>query len=84
MLVFWHQGGLHIEPEGEQERRALVALVDNAKFGKPSGTLIPSGSSESGCDELLKALVGDHQAGPRRLSGKPEDNQPVLSVNKVV
>jgi hypothetical protein len=82
MLVFWHQGGLHIEPEGEQERRALVALVENAKFGKQAGTPIPGGSSESGGDELFDAVVGDHQFGPRSLSGKPNHNEPVVIVEK--
>jgi hypothetical protein len=83
MLVFWHQGGLRIEPEGEQEKRALVALVENAKFGKPAGTLIPSGSSESGSDELSDTVVGNHQLGPRSLSVKPKHHQPVISIDKI-
>jgi hypothetical protein len=29
MRIFWHQGGLHIEPESDLERNALVALTAN-------------------------------------------------------
>lgn len=84
MLVFWHQGVLQIEPESEIERRALVALVENAKFGRPQGTLVPAGSSELGSDELFKALVGDHQARPRSFASKAEHHQPVVRIDKAV
>lgn len=84
MLVYWHQGALRIEPESELERKALVTLCENAKFGRPQGKLIPAGASKLGSDELFEALVGDHQAGPRRFSGKTENNQPVFRIDEVV
>ncbi len=33
MRVFWWQGGLHAEPESEEEREKLYDLVDNLKWG---------------------------------------------------
>ena len=83
MRVFWHQGGLHIEPESDQERKALVMLVDNAKFGKPPGITVPGGSSELGSDQLFEAVIGDHQAGPRSLPGQRNNKQLVVSINKL-
>ncbi len=83
MRVFWHQGGLHIEPESDQERKALVTLVDNAKFGKPPGTSIPGGVSELGSDQLFEAVVGDHQARPRSLSSNPKHKQFIVPINKL-
>ena len=82
MRVFWQQGGLHLEPESEQERKALATLVDNAKFGKPPGTVIPSGSSELGGDRFFDAVVGGHQAGPRSLPSKSDYKQHVVSIDK--
>jgi hypothetical protein len=70
MLIFWHQGGLHIEPEGEQERKALVTLVENLKFAKPKRPLM--GSSVDGADKLLKTLG---QTGSSQ-SKKPDPKQP--------
>jgi len=73
MLIFWHQGGLHIEPEGEQERQALVALVENAKFGKPKRPLVGS-SNETGADKLLKTLGG--KAGSNSQPKGPDPKRP--------
>lgn len=56
MLIFWHQGGLHLEPEGEQERKALAILVENVKFAKPKRPVAGS-SSADGADKLLKTLT---------------------------
>jgi len=84
VLVFWRDGVLQIEPESEVERSALVALVENAKFGRPQGKVIPAGSSELGSDELFKALVGDHQTRPGSFASKAEHNQPVVSIDKAV
>ena len=30
MKVFWWQGGVHVEPENDQERTALKVLTDTA------------------------------------------------------
>jgi hypothetical protein len=77
MLIFWHQGGLHIEPEGEFERKALIALVENAKFGKPKKP-VASTPSETGADKMLKTL-GDRQTVPSEPSNstkKPDPKRP--------
>ena len=83
MRIFWHQGGLHLEPESEQERDALVILVANAKFGKSPGTVIPSGSSELGGDQFLDAITGNHKAGPRSLPSKANNQQHVVTIDKL-
>ena len=64
MRIFWHQGGLHIEPEGDRERAALVEIVENVKFGKAPEMQqrIPGGCSELGGEEFFEAVVGNHEA----------------------
>lgn len=84
MRIFWHQGGLHIEPEGDQERVALATLVDNVSFGMPQGTIIPSGASELGGDQLFEAVAGNHEAGPRSFASKGHHKQHVISINKLL
>ena len=81
MRVFWHQGGLFIEPEGDQERQALTALVSNVTFGKPQGRVILSGSSELGSDQLFESLVGDHQPVPCSLTSESQHKKHVVSIN---
>ena len=63
MRVFWHNGALMIEPEGEREIRLLSELVGNLNFGKPQGmqNRIPAGDSVSGSEGLFESVVGDHQ-----------------------
>jgi hypothetical protein len=84
MLIFWHQGGLHIEPEGEFERKALVALVENAKFGKPKKPVVTTpteAGAGAGADKMLKTL-GERQTGSPGSSGsssslkKPDPKRP--------
>ncbi len=80
MRIFWHQGGLHIEPEGDKERVALAALTENITFGRPAGTVIPAGESELGSEHLFERLIGDHQNSPGGLPGKPNDKKHVISI----
>ena len=32
MKIFWWQGGVHIDPENQEEREALIVLLDNLKI----------------------------------------------------
>jgi hypothetical protein len=83
MRIFWHQGGLHIEPEGESERNLLVEIVQNLKVGKPPEMQrrIPSGCSASGSEDLFKALVANHEASPSSLPTQSHDEKQVVGVN---
>jgi hypothetical protein len=84
MRVFWHNGALMIEPEGEREGKLLVELAGNLKFGRPSGmqNRIPSGDTPLGSEGVLERLTGNHQSGPSSLSRKTNDKQHVVSINK--
>ncbi len=85
MRVFWHNGALMIEPEGEREIRLLSELVGNLNFGKPQGmqNRIPAGDSVSGSEGLFESVVGDHQTRPSSLTGQSNHKQHVISINKL-
>lgn len=36
MRVFWLHGGLHVEPENEVETEAILVLLHNLKYERPS------------------------------------------------
>lgn len=84
MRVFWHNGGLVIEPESEREGQLLTELAENLKFGRPSGmqNRIPSGCSSSSSEELFNAVVGDHETSPSCLTSKRHDKQHVVAINE--
>lgn len=84
MRVFWHNGALMIEPEGEREGQLLTELAGNLKFGRPSGmqNRIPSGTSASGSEQLLDAVVGGHEASPSSLTRKRHDKQHIVAINE--
>ena len=46
MRVFWWQGGLHAEPETDEERSALMTLWDGIKKGKPAEMEAPGFTGE--------------------------------------
>ena len=54
MRIFWHEGGLHIQPESEREGRLLVELVSHLKFEKPPEMrdCIPGGETTSSREDL--------------------------------
>lgn len=85
MRVFWHNGALMIEPEGEREVRLLVELTGNLKLEKPPE--MQNSTSGSGCasggDSFLKLLIGDHQVNPSNLSGNLHNKKPVVCINKL-
>jgi len=35
MRIFWHQGGLQLQPDNEVEAEALLVLLDNVKYEGP-------------------------------------------------
>jgi hypothetical protein len=83
MRIFWHQGGLHIEPEGENERNLLVEIVRNLKVGKPPEMQrrISGGCSESGSEDLFEALAGDHKAIPSSFTSQSHDKKHIAGVD---
>ena len=83
MRIFWHQGGLHIEPEGERERAALVEIVENVRFGKPPEMRqrIPGGCSELGGEEFFEAVVGNHEASPSGNASECSDEKHIVGIN---
>jgi hypothetical protein len=84
MRVFWHNGALMIEPEGEREVGLLTELAGNLKFGRPSGMQdrIPSGETPSGSDGLFKGVVADHEGGPSGLTRKRHNKQHIVAINE--
>jgi hypothetical protein len=73
--MFWHNGGIVIDPECEQERNILVELIKNIKLEKLEGTQdrIPSGSAASGSDELFECIRIHHKARPSSLTSETSD-----------
>jgi hypothetical protein len=84
MRVFWHNGGLMIEPENEREGELLIELAGNLSFGRPSGmqNRIPSGDTPSGSKGLFERIVTDHEARPSGLTSKRNDKQHVVTIDK--
>lgn len=84
MRVFWYNGALMIEPEGEREGQLLTELAGNIKFGRSEGTQnrIPSGEASSG-EELLNRLITDHKAVPSG-STSGHHKKHVISINKLL
>lgn len=70
MRVFWHQGGLQLQPESKRETELLAELTKNIRFEEPPETqdCIPGGQTELGSDRAFECIVGGQQRGPRRLS----------------
>jgi hypothetical protein len=84
MRVFWHNGALMIEPEGERESQLLTELAGNLTFGKPSGmqNRIPSGETPSSSEGLFERIGTDHEARPGGLTSKRNDKQHVVAIDK--
>lgn len=84
MRIFWHQGGLHVHPESKREGQLLAELFDDLKFGKPPELeRATSSGCTSGGQELLDALVGNHQILPSSDILQPHNKQTVVSINKL-
>ena len=81
MRIFWHQGGLHIEPQSDDEPQALVGLLESVGTEPKPEMRTGSGSSELGSDGLLDAVVCDHEITPRRFARKSCDKDTVVAIN---
>jgi len=83
MRVFWHNGGLRIHPESEHEGRMLVDIIDRLKFEKPPEMQVNNSSGSSlSCQELASSLIGSHEVVPPSLTGKTNNKQSVIRINK--
>jgi hypothetical protein len=84
MRVFWHNGGLMIEPENKREEELLIELAGNLSFGKPSGmqNRIPSGDTPSGSEGLFERIGTDHETRPRGLTSKSNDKKHIVAIDK--
>jgi hypothetical protein len=76
MRVFWHQGGLHIQPQTDDETQALIRLLDMAGTEPEPEAQTGSGSSELGSDGLL-----DDEIAPRRFTRKPSNEDAVIIID---
>lgn len=66
MHIFWHNDGVSLRPDNEQEHRALVLLFENVKVGWPP-ELISCVSGEQAQDDLISHH--EFAGGPRRVIG---------------
>jgi len=84
MRIFWHNGALTIQPESEREGQLLGELSQNLKFGRPSGmqNRIPSGETPSSGEGLFERIVTHHEARPSGLTGKRNDKQHIVAIDK--
>jgi hypothetical protein len=59
MKVFWWQGGLHIEPESDEDRHVLSVLAQCVKLSTlvgSHGTQVVSGASGSATSAAQKSI----------------------------
>jgi hypothetical protein len=70
MKIFWYQGGLHIQPEGEQEAATLMQITKCLRLEIPPEmqSCIPGGEGNLGSQQVFEMLVRGQQAGPRRFT----------------
>lgn len=84
MRIFWHNGGVHVMPENDEESKLLCKLTENLKMEKPPEMqyCIPSGDTPSG-DGLFELVVGNEQTSPSGLSGKTNHKKQVICINEL-
>lgn len=63
MKIFWWQNGLHLEPEGNEERTALILLLNSASITCISGNETLPGTSVL-TEQGLEFFGGDSQGSP--------------------
>lgn len=84
MRVFWHQGGLHIQPEGKRESHLLGELLKGLKVERPPEIDGPTCTGQtSGGQDLLDCLVVDHQVLPSGVVLQSDNKQTVVPINKL-
>jgi hypothetical protein len=80
--IFWWQGGIHIEPEGQRECEALAVLMENARFEKPDApTMSASGTTAEGSGSELFELLAGHDIHKRPVTEQLRNKQSVVPVN---
>ncbi len=85
MRVYWHQGGLRIDPENQSETALLEKMVSCLKFEQPpeSAYQIPAGSCSSS-DVGLEILIAGNQRSPSRFTREPCHEQTIIPINKTL
>lgn len=80
MKIFWHQGGIHIEPETDNEMDALITISASIEMEEPLLTkcFASSGSGESGSDFLK--TIGCHDIGKSPTMRHFNDKNSVVAV----
>jgi hypothetical protein len=85
MKVFWHQGGLQIQPESEKETKLIADLLACIQFEEPETSPRKTASGVSGsslsCEELFDSIVSNRQVLPGGLPLKPRDKQAVIPIH---
>jgi len=63
----------------------LTELSANIKWGKPPemSARIPGGDTQSGSEDLLELLSGNHKASPSSLPSKTSHKQHIVSIDKL-
>jgi hypothetical protein len=66
MKIFWWQAGLHVEPESQEERAALMAIwsgVKKTSLHEMFGTN-GQGSTSILVEQIKDSLIANHQMSP--------------------
>ena len=84
MRVFWHQGGLHVQPEGKRESQLLGELLKVLKVERPPELDGPTSTGQtSGGQDLLDCLAVDHEIPPSSIVLNRDNKQTVVPINKL-
>ena len=62
MYATWHNGGLHVRPETDEEGRALLVVIDalsKARRSEPGNVNNGSGDN-SAVERVLSGVVANH------------------------
>jgi len=85
MQIFWHQGGLQIQPESEADRAALVCFASCMRTNDsmpPGMTSMSSGESKLGDEILMEFARSTKKVLPRSLAGKARNKQSVVVIQR--
>ena len=65
MNIWWHNGGLRLDPETDEERAALVVLWRGASKELPEEQRVHHGSGTCVPEQTLRGGVRDQEVVPR-------------------
>lgn len=77
MRIYWLNGALTIEPEGEKERVLINSLMSTLKYEPPIKETVGCGQIEL-ANLPLEVIAGSNEGSPGRLSGIPVHHYPNL------